>query len=297
VDPVPGGAVAVGLEESEASRAAVEYAAEVANRRRLPLRLVLAFELPQSTMRLSFTAWEEDAERVMLDASQRFLDQTAEALRGAYPDVAVSSHLHAGSAAETLIEESKHADLLVVGSRGTGGFADLVIGSTALRAASHALCPVVVVPAARVDGPSRHGVVVGVDGSEFSEAAIEFAFQMASQTDQKLTALHAWHDPAPTGIGIMMPLVYDPALVQKEEELVLAQSMAGWSEKYPDVQVEYRVVPGHPVHALAIGAATATLLVVGSRGRGSLRSLLLGSVSHGVLHHAQGPVAVVHRAH
>jgi nucleotide-binding universal stress UspA family protein len=93
----------------------------------------------------------------------------------------------------------------------------------------------------------------------------------------------------------MMPLVYDPALVANEEKRVLAESMAGWSEKYPDVQVEYQILPGHPVQALVIGAATSSLLVVGSRGRGSLRSLLLGSVSHGVLHHTRGPVAVVHR--
>jgi nucleotide-binding universal stress UspA family protein len=296
VDTVSRGAVVVGLDQSEPGRAAVEYAAEVANRRRLPLRLVLAFELPQSAVQVSDMGWGDDAEGVMRDSARRFLEETTEVLRGTYPNVATSGRLQDGTAAEALIEESKHADLLVVGSRGTGGFADLVIGSTALRVATHALCPVVVVPAAPVDGPIRHGVVVGVDGSESSEAAIEFAFEMASQTNQKLTALHAWHDPAPTGIGLMMPLVYDPMLVQREEELVLAEAMAGWSEKYPNVEVERKVVRGHPVHALAIGAATATLLVVGSRGRGSLRSLLLGSVSHGLLHHARGPVAIVHRS-
>jgi nucleotide-binding universal stress UspA family protein len=162
--------------------------------------------------------------------------------------------------------------------------------------ATHAHCPVVAVPRTPVDAPARHGVVVGVDGSELSEAAIEFAFQMASETRENLTALHAWYDPAPTGDGLMMPLVYDPVLVEKEEELVLAESMAGWSEKYPDVEVEHKVVQGHPGHALVTVAATATLLVVGSRGRGALTSLLLGSVSHGVLHHASGPVAIVHPA-
>lgn len=291
----PGGAVVVGLDPSGPGQSAVEYAAEVAGRRRLPLRLVLAFELSQFAVQLSAMGWTERTEGVMRHASRQFLEGTSEVLRGVHPDVEVISCLQDGSAAEALIEESKHAKLLVIGSRGTAGFADLVVGSTALRVVSHALCPVVVVPAAPVSASIRRGVVVGVDGSDHSEATIEFAFQMASETHQKLTALHVWHDPAPTGVGIMMPFVYDPALVGKAEKRVLAESMAGWSEKYPDVQVEYQVLPGHPVHALVIGAATASLLVVGSRGRGSLRSLLLGSVSHGVLHHARGPVAIVHR--
>ena len=92
----------------------------------------------------------------------------------------------------------------------------------------------------------------------------------------------------------MLPLVNDPRLVNDEERVAMAESMAGWSEKYPDVKVEHRVVRDHPVHALVAAAGHAQLLVVGSRGRGTLRSLLLGSVSHGVLHHATGPVAVVH---
>lgn len=292
---VPGGAVVVGLDQSEPGRAAVKYAAEAANRRSLPLRLLLASEFSRSDVQMSAMGGAEGTAGVVRDSSRRFLEGTIEVLRGAYPDVEASGHLQDGSAAETLIEESKYADLLVVGSRGRGGFADLVIGSTALRVASHALCPVVVVPAAPVDEPTRHGVVVGVDGSELSEAAIEFAFQRASETHQALTAIHAWRDPALTGVGLM-PFVYDPILVQREEELVLAEAMAGWSEKHPHVEVERQVVCGHPVHALAIGAATATLVVVGSHGRGSLRSLLLGSVSHGVLHHARCPVAIVRRA-
>ena len=220
---------------------------------------------------------------------------TTDVLSVDYPHLEVSSQLQPGSAAEMLIEESDRAELLVLGARG-GGFADLVIGSTTLRVAYQARCPVVVVPGAPVGAHVRHGVVVGVDGSEISEAAIEFGFQMASETREKLTALHAWHDPAPTGVGVMMPLVYDPVLVDKEEALVLAESMAGWPEKYPNVEVEHKVVRAHTVHALVTAAATATLLVVGSRCRGSVRSLLLGSVSCDVLHHAPGAVAIVHHA-
>jgi nucleotide-binding universal stress UspA family protein len=94
----------------------------------------------------------------------------------------------------------------------------------------------------------------------------------------------------------MVPLGYDPATAAREERLVLAESMAGWQERFPDVKVVHSVVLGHPVPSLVSRAAGARLLVVGSRGRSSVRSLVLGSVSHGVLHHASGPVAVVRSA-
>lgn len=294
MNTVPRGTVVVGLERSDEGQAAAEYAAEVADRRHVPLRLVHAFETFSYIGRAPTIGWGFDMEEVLRDSSERLLDEATARLSTGHPDLEVISRTRAGSAAAILIEESERADLLVVGSRGQGGFADLVIGSTTLHVTSHAHCPVVVVPGAPVDATSRQGVVVGVDGSDHSETAIAFAFRMASETREKLTAVHAWHDPASMGVGEMMPLVYDPTLVEPEEELVLAESMASWSAKYPDVEVEQTVVRGHPVHALVTKAATAALLVVGSRGRGSLRGLLLGSVSHGVLHHASGPVAIVH---
>jgi nucleotide-binding universal stress UspA family protein len=164
-----------------------------------------------------------------------------------------------------------------------------------LHVTAHAACPVIAVPWAMESDVPRHGVVVGVDGSELSEAAIDYAFDMASELREPLIAIHAWHDPTRTGVGLMMPIGYDPADVVKEERLALAESLAGWQEKFPDVEVERNFVLGHPVPALVSRAAHARILVVGCRGRGVLRSLVLGSVSHGVLHHATSPVAVVHR--
>ena len=140
----------------------------------------------------------------------------------------------------------------------------------------------------------RHGVVVGVDGSPRSAAALRFAFEAASVLDEPLVAVHAWTDPALSAPQVPLPLVYDPALVAHEERLVMAESMAGFAEDFPDVKVECRVVHDHAVHALTAAGALARLLVVGSRGRGAFGALFLGSVSHGVLHHARGPVAVVH---
>jgi nucleotide-binding universal stress UspA family protein len=128
-----------------------------------------------------------------------------------------------------------------------------------------------------------------------SASAIAYAFEVASDVGEPLLAMHGWYDPARTRAGRMIPLDYDPADAIQEERLALAESMAGWQEKFPDVSVKHRVVYGHPVPALVSAASAARLLVVGSRGRGTLRSIVMGSVSHGILHRATGPVAVVHR--
>lgn len=286
-------AVVVGLDRTDQGRAAVEYAADLAHRRHRVLRLVHAFEPSPYTVR-STLGWTPQVEGVLRNLDERLVAETVEVLRGVYPDLVLETRLDPGSAVEILDEESREAYVLVLGSRGSGGFADLVLGSIPLHLASQAHCPVVAVPDTEQSDTARHGVVVGVDGSELSEAAVDFALQMASDVREPLLALHAWSDPAQMGPGVMMPLVYDPVLVAEEERLVLAESMAGWAEKYPDVEIHQKVVRGHSVKSLVDASDGARLLVVGSRGHGAVRSLL-GSVSHGVLHHATGPVAVVRR--
>lgn len=288
--------VVVGLDRSEAGRAAVEHAAELAVQRGQPLHLVRAFQPSQFPMRHR-TGLSGDIDDLLRKAAGRLVDETSEVLSLVYPTLQLSAELAPGSPAETLIGESREAAFLVVGSRGSGGFSGLVIGSTTLRVATHAHCPVVAVPATPADDPPRAGVVVGVDGTDVSEEAIDVAFQSASETDEQLMALHAWSDPAQTGHGVLLPLVYDPVTVNQEEQRVMAESMARWSEKYPNVTVVSRVVRDHPVRALVRAAEHARLLVVGSHGRGPVSGALLGSVSHGVLHHATGPVVVArHRS-
>lgn len=287
--------VVVGVDRSDPARAAVEFAADLARRHHLRLRVVHAYEPSQYTVRPTI-GWEPQVEGVMRNAAQRVIDDTVEVLGMAYPDLDVSSRLEAGSPAAVLLDESEGAESVVVGSRGAGGFAGLLVGSTALHVASHAKCPVVAVPAPADDEKPRHGVVVGVDGSDLATSAIEYALREASSMGEPLRAVHTWTDPSQIGPGVMLPLVFDATLVHNEETRVLAESMAGWAEKFPDVTIELKVVRGHPVKTLVTEAAGARLLVVGSHGRGAVRSLVLGSVGHGVLHHASGPVAVVHRA-
>jgi nucleotide-binding universal stress UspA family protein len=287
------GGVVVGLDRSQQSWAAVELAADMAVRRRRHLTLIHAFEPSQYLVRPAQDL-VADATGVLRNAAERLSDDALDVVRAFHPGLAVESRVEPGSAVSLLLEASEHASLIVVGSRGTGGFTELLLGSTTLHVAGHASCPVIAVPAAGDVPRERRGVVVGVDGSPRSEVAIAFAFQEADELGEGLTAVHAWHDITRTGTGTMMPLGYDPREVLQEERLALAESMAGWQDKFPDVEVRNRVVAGHPVRVLAAESERSRLLVVGCRGLGSVRSIVLGSVSHGVLQHANTPVAVVH---
>jgi nucleotide-binding universal stress UspA family protein len=173
----------------------------------------------------------------------------------------------------------------VVGERGLGGVARLVVGSVSVGVSGHALCPVVVVRGA----PAREGpVVVGVDGTGAAEAAVGFAYEEAALRRAPLLAVHAWRDgpaePAP---------VPDRAAVEERGRAVLAERLAGWGAKYPDVEVVRLVAREAAADLLVEQSAGAALVVVGSRGRGALTGLVLGSVGHALLHRSGCPVAVL----
>nr|WP_272954985.1 universal stress protein [Kribbella shirazensis] len=160
--------------------------------------------------------------------------------------------------------------------------------------ATHAPCPVVVVPAGwprRTDGPDE--IVVGVDGSELSMAAIGFAFRYAEVMGGSVTALMAWHDPQSTGPGDIVPAVYDIDALEQDSAAVLGETLAGQAVDHPGVKATENLVRGPAANVLVDASRRARLLVVGSRGRGRFLGLMLGSVSRAVLHHAQCPVAVV----
>jgi nucleotide-binding universal stress UspA family protein len=132
-------------------------------------------------------------------------------------------------------------------------------------------------------------VVVGVDGSRLSEAALAFAVDTAVRRGTSLVAVHAWQDTADPRVAALI----DWEAVAVEEAAVLAERLAGWQDKNPDLTIERRVVRDSPAHELTALSATAQLVVVGSRGRGGFAGLLLGSVSQALLRHAACPVAVV----
>ncbi len=287
--------VVAAVDGSPASQAAVGWATRMAERRGAPLLLLRVFEASMFDVRLG-GGYDVGVLSDLFRDATRQLEETAKVLRRAHPDLDISTRIVDGDARFLLSETTREADALVLGSRGASGFQTLVAGSTAMHVASHGHCTVVIVPMHAADAEPGHGIVAGVDGSAVSEAAVAFAFREASERHEPLIAVHSWVDPATYGASLAVPLVPDPEGFAQEQELALAESLAGWSEKYPDVEVRRRVVHGQPVQTLVDAAAGAQLLVVGSRGRGAVRSALLGSVSHGVAHLATCPVAVVHTA-
>ena len=275
--------VVVGVDGSASAYRAVEWAAGEAHRRGVGLRLVRAFSWTTADHPTGWVARYRDE---MLDVSRRQVARAVRVAADTRPDVEVESQVEIGAPIEVLSSEARRAQLLVLGDRGLGEVAGLVLGSVAVSLAARGACPVVVVRGERAgaDGP----VVVGVDGSPVSEAALAFAFDAAAARGVDLVAVHAW---SPTAIDEELA-----SLVEWDasaESAVLAERLAGWGQKYPQVAVRRTVVRDGAVRALVTASAGAQLVVVGSRGRGNAAGLLLGSVSHGVLHGAHCPVAVV----
>ncbi len=276
--------VVVGVDGSADAGAAAEYGAWEADHRGLPLRLVHALQPPIMYGTSPIAAY--DTGEPLTDA-QAVLRETADELRRRYPGIVVATAITAGTPASVLVDESRAAALVVVGSRGLGRFEQLLAGSVSVQVAMHAHAPVVVLrPPARDEQPSvGSGVVVGVDGSAGSTAALAFAFDEAAARGTELVAVYAW---APTETR-------DAAQAQHEADRMLAEAMAGWQEKYPEVTVLRRAVRSlNPLATLIEEGAHAQLVVVGPRGRGGFAGLLLGSVSDGMVRHAHRPIAVVH---
>jgi nucleotide-binding universal stress UspA family protein len=265
----------------------VRWAAQEAARRHLPLRLVAAVDWAVPAGIGAVDLQPEIFRDAIEAAAQEWLAHARAVAEDVAPELGTETEVRGGVPAAVLHHESETAELLVVGNRGVGGFAGLFAGSVSIAAAASARCPVVVVRGTPTpDGP----VVVGVDGSPVSEPALSFAFTAASARGSGLVAVHAWSDSTLDAAGWAL-LEWD-AIEAGEREL-LAERLAGWSEKYPDVVVTREVVRDNPAAALVSRSRRAQLVVVGSRGRGSVRGALLGSVSQVLLRHAGCPVAVV----
>jgi len=197
-----------------------------------------------------------------------------------------------GSPSGVLLEASESAHLVVVGSRGRGGFAGLLLGSVGAQVAAHSQCPVAVMREAAP--PEADTVVVGIDGSPGAESALSFAFDQASRHGWRVVAVHAWDVPAydllivPNG-----PVPVALSDVADEEVRLTAEVLAGFRDLYPDVDVEERLVRAPAVQAILEAAERAALIVVGTHGHGPAMGALLGSVSNGLLHKSHRPVVVV----
>jgi nucleotide-binding universal stress UspA family protein len=284
----PGKHLVVGVDGSGSALRAVRWAADEAARRRAALRLVTVF------------AWSEDLAAgypglgmhyrdILLDQSRRGLAKAEATARERQPELELSAELRTGYPIATLAEEAREAQLMVVGDRGLSRVGGLLLGSVGVAMASHAACPVVVVRGPEQLDASRP-VVVGIDGTPVSEPALAFAFQAADDRSVPLVAVHTWWDTF-LDPGLTTQLFRDEDQVFESE--VLSERLAGWSEKYPQVEVTRFVARDRPAHLLLEHSRDAQLVVVGSRGHGEFAGLVLGSVSNALIHRASCPVAIV----
>lgn len=281
--------VVVGVDGSTHARKAADWAAAEAANRRAPLRLVFAYQLPVVGY-AGYSMAPSDLGRVMRAEGRRMLSDVAGGLRTRHPGLDVETRLFQGDAVVALRRASETARLTVVGSRGKGRVSGTLLGSVALAITGHGSAPVAVIPADSPDWTSAGPVVVGVDGSPTSEAAIKFAIEVAGVRGATLVAVHAWRDSRPT-LSDVSPI--DHARLAESERALLAEQLAGWRDRFPDVEVIPAVEQGGATQALLAHGQQAQLLVVGSRGRGGFAGMVLGSTSHSLITHALCPVVVV----
>ncbi|WP_189704870.1 universal stress protein [Streptomyces anandii] len=288
-------AVLAGVDGSESSLVAADWAAVEAAVRGVPLRLV------HGSPPLPGPAVPGSATDRLRELGELLLERVAADLRDRHPDVEVLCE-QAGDAPDTaLVAASSDAGLLVVGMRGTGGFDGLAVGRVALRTAAAASCPVVLVPERLGTFAERtraeHGaapVVGGLNAHRAAGEVADFAFLAAEAYGTGLRMVHAWEFPAEAvSSQTLVVTEEDRATWEDQEELQLSDALRPWRERYPDVVVRTDVMLMHPAEALLHVSQGAALLVVGRRTRSRSPEGRLGPVTCAVLQHAGCPVAVV----
>ncbi len=290
------GSIVVGIDGSPSSGHALDWAIEEAARRHMPLHLVHALGLdPFATTAMAGSpepGWLEETAQAQPDRDD-VLDAAVARVTALAPARTVTTEVTSGDPAPYLLGLSKRADTIVVGTRGRGGARSAALGSVSLEVSMHAHCPVATVHEPPRAHAVRPRVVVGVDGSVQSERAVEYAFGQASSRGIDLLAVHTWWLELLDGATALTVPPAQWERIEQEQRLLLSEALAGWRDKYPDVTLREQVRRAHPVEALVRESEDAELVVVGSRGRGGFTGLMLGSVSHGVLHRAKSPVVVV----
>jgi nucleotide-binding universal stress UspA family protein len=278
--------IVVGVDGSLDSDLAVRWAVRAAAGTLRPLRFV------HSEPRMLVDPLPPEVESRQASA-RRLLDDSAALARRMRPELTVSTQLRQGlglTPAAAMTEAGAEAALLVVGARGHGAVSGLVIGSISQHAARHAACPVVAVRAQSDPGADR--IVVGVDLADGGSEPLGLAFELADAFGAPISVVHAWHYVSMAGPTSGLPLPGSLVSAQTDDQSALDQLIEPWRSKFPEVAVDAQAVPGSASGVLNDASQHAALVVVGSRGRGALTGILLGSVSQSVLHHAGCPVVV-----
>lgn len=278
--------VVVGVDDSPCSRAALEWAAHDALLRNVPLVVLCAVAVPIGTWSIPSVPpgtvdWQRQIGRAVLaDAGRIAKDLT-------HGSVPVSTEFAVAPPAVAMVDASKTADLVVVGSHGRGALARTVLGSVSTALVHRAHCPVAVIhdaaPTVNADAP----VLLGYDGSPASRLATALAFEEASRRDVELVVMHAWWSP-----GAFEFPGFEWEDVWPDVDRELAGQLSEWQKRYPEVAVQRIVVKDQPARQLLERSESAQLLVVGSHGYGGVASTLLGSVSTAVVQGARVPVVI-----
>lgn len=282
--------VLVAVDGSAASDAAVAWATREAILHKMSITLLHAVApvvvgWPVGQLYDDIPDWQNDRAKQVISHARKVLDSSL----GASESLDVTTEVAYSSVLPTLINASENAWMIVVGSCGLGAVGRALLGSVSASLLRHARCPVAVIHADR--SPDRDSpVLLGIDGSPASEAATALAFDEASRRRVHLVAVHAWSD-----VGVFPVLGMDWHNYEIQGQEVLAERLAGWQERYPDVRVRRRVVCDQPARWLLEESEQAQLVVVGSRGRGGFAGMLLGSVAATVAQSASIPVIIARR--
>ncbi len=292
--PTPAGAVVAAIDGSHRDLAVTQWAAAEAVAVDAPLHLVHAVDLgtPLSAYGELLTSpdivdrVEQESVRVVTEAKERVL--------AARPELSVTTALPTGAPAGALLNAADGARLLVVGSARKTRAERIVLGTTSLSVVAHSPCPVVLVPEnSDISGDGR--VVVGIDGSEHSRLAFAYALEAAALRGKKVTTVTSWNVEVVDGVVVTEPGSTQWETVDQRYREMAEQTIADLRDAHPDIEVTVEVHHGRAADTLVEIAQGADLLLVGSRGRGGFRGMLLGSVSQRVLGRATCPVGVLHK--
>jgi nucleotide-binding universal stress UspA family protein len=285
------GTIVVGVEGSSSSKQALVWAVEQAVAEHRAITLVHA--VPSTTPALldPVGSTPRGARELSLrDKGEEVLDRAKEDVHRLGPDVTVHTECQIRDPREVLVELSETASMMVLGSRGRGHMKSLLLGSTAVAVVRHAVCPVVV-HRPTVPSPARHGIAVGADATEASLPVLEFAYRQAAIRQLPLTVVHSfWYFQQPSTVEEAFA---DPAAAMSQQHLALAESLAGFGEKYPEVSVRTEIDQGMPERYLLRLADQTNMLVVGAHHGTRAEQFMFGSVSVWLVEHATCPVAVV----
>ena len=288
-------AILVGVDGSKAALRAVRWAAHDAALRNVPLTLVHVVNDPikewsQVPAPAGLRQWQEKRAREFITSAIKVAEEST----GERGPVQIDSKVFYSATVPTLVGLSKEAEMVVVGYRGHGGtVVRNFLGSVSSGLVYHAHCPVAVIHDEEplVTNVARAPVLLGIDGSPASEAATAIAFDEASRRGVGLIALHAWTDLRVSDLKEMFPN-FDWEAGLSDEEETLAERLAGWRERYPEVGIHRRIEVGEPARWLIEASEQAQLIVLGSHGRGGFAGMLLGSVGAAVVNRARIPVIV-----